>query len=212
MPIQDDSLATAHSAETKRILDEAERQILSLPSGKLRVVDVAAALGMSHANVYRFFKNRDALLDGLVDRWLRDGEARAEKAIADHATAGDQLKHVLLNLHVQTRAKIASARGVMDIYHRALNKRSDAVERHRVFLIETCASIIDFGIERGEFAIEQAQIPVALILMESATRKFTHPVLISESLAEDTPAEAERVLTFFIEALQSAPHLFPPSA
>ena len=133
MSTQDETITIVHSAETNRILDEAERQILSLPTGKLRVVDVAAALGMSHANVYRFFKNRDALLDGLVDRWLRDGETRAEKAIANHVTAGDQLKHVLLNLHLQPRAKIASAPGVMDIYHRALNTRTAAVERHRAF-------------------------------------------------------------------------------
>ena len=211
MSIQDDSITLAHSAETSRILDEAERQILSLPTGKLRVVDVAAALGMSHANVYRFFKNRDALLDGLVDRWLRDGEVRAEQAIADHVTAGDQLKHVLLNLHVQTRAKIASAPGVMDIYHRALNKRTDAVERHRAFLIQTCAGIIELGIERGEFDIERTQIPSALTLIELATRKFTHPVLISEGLADDTPMQAERVLTFFIDAMKSAPGLFPNS-
>ena len=211
MSTQDETITRVHSAETNRILDEAERQILSLPTGKLRVVDVAAALGMSHANVYRFFKNRDALLDGLVDRWLRDGETRAEKAITDHVTAGDQLKHVLLNLHLQTRAKIASAPGVMDIYHRALNTRTEAVERHRAFLIQTCAGIIEFGIERGEFKIERTQIPAALILIELATRKFTHPVLISEGLADDTPAEAESVLTFFINAIRSAPSLFPNS-
>ncbi|MEL6827993.1 MAG: hypothetical protein AAFN91_17220 [Pseudomonadota bacterium] len=211
MTSQSISTRPPRTGEAIRILDEAERQILTLPTGKLRVVDVAAALEMSHANVYRFFKNRDDLLDGLVDRWLKDGEARALAAIEMHSAFGDQLKHVLLSLHVQTRAKIASAPGVIDIYLRALNKRTEAVERHRTFLIGICADILARGINDGEFAIKTGQIAPALILIESATRKFTHPLLISESLSEDTPAEAERVLSFFVEALRSAPQLFSAS-
>ena len=90
MTSQSISTRPPRTGEAIRILDEAERQILTLPTGKLRVVDVAAALEMSHANVYRFFKNRDDLLDGLVDRWLKDGEARALAAIEMHSAFGDQ--------------------------------------------------------------------------------------------------------------------------
>ena len=37
---------------------------------KVAVVDVARALGMSHANVYRFFDSKVALRSAIVERWL----------------------------------------------------------------------------------------------------------------------------------------------
>ena len=40
--------------------------------------DIARAMGMSHANVYRFFKTKAEILDAIVDDWLSKVETFVE--------------------------------------------------------------------------------------------------------------------------------------
>lgn len=190
------------------ILDAAEELILSLPNGKLRLVDIASALGMSHANIYRHFKNRDDVLGAMVERWLSDGEARAQRAIAASHSAGEGLKAMLLALHTDTKRKIASAPGVIDIYVHAMERKADAVEAHRQFLIHHAIELLQAGMAADEFAIRPEQVPKILTVLEHGVRKFTHPYMIAETLEENTAAQAEAVLDALIGALRLAPEVY----
>ncbi|MEO1027794.1 MAG: TetR family transcriptional regulator [Pseudomonadota bacterium] len=190
------------------ILDKAEELILSLPNGKLRLVDIAGALGMSHANIYRHFKNRDDVLGAMVERWLSDGEVRAEQAIAASGSAGEGIKAMLLALHTDTKRKIASAPGVIDIYVHAIEKKADAVQAHRQFLIHHAIELLQAGVSAGEFAISPEQFPKILTVLEHGFRKFTHPYMIAETLDEDTAAQAEAVLDVMVGALRYVPDVY----
>jgi len=58
------------STTRDRILDAADALLQRLGPARMGVVDVARALGMSHANVYRHFDSKAALRDAVVERWL----------------------------------------------------------------------------------------------------------------------------------------------
>ena len=53
-----------------RILGAALDQLRRHGPAKTGVVDVARALGVSHAAVYRHFTSKDALFDAVAERWL----------------------------------------------------------------------------------------------------------------------------------------------
>src|SRR5690349_7718356 len=70
-----------------------ETRLLAIAADELRlhgpkhitVVGIADAAGMTHANVYRYFANKAALIDAVAGQWLR----RMEATIADIADSPD---------------------------------------------------------------------------------------------------------------------------
>src|ERR1700753_2191056 len=54
-----------------RILNAAEDLLRRHGPAKTTVVDVARALEMSHANVYRHFASKQALQDAVAEDWLK---------------------------------------------------------------------------------------------------------------------------------------------
>ena len=80
------------------ILEMAERQVLRLGHEKTRVVDVAKAAGMSHANVYRFFESRQHLMEAVAGRWLRRAETVLAQALAGSGPAAKRLERGVLAL------------------------------------------------------------------------------------------------------------------
>ena len=59
-----------------RIIETAEALFRRLGFAKTAVADIAAELGMSPANVYRFFPSKNAIVEAICQRCL--GEARGE--------------------------------------------------------------------------------------------------------------------------------------
>jgi AcrR family transcriptional regulator len=70
------------SAEEARglILDAAERQLQEGGPGAIRLQDVADQVGVSHPAILHHFKSREALLQAVVDRAMRNLEADLVKA------------------------------------------------------------------------------------------------------------------------------------
>src|SRR5262245_9640899 len=60
-----------------RILDEAERLFRVYGYTKTTVADIARELGMSPANVYRFFPSKSAIHEALADRMVAEVEIGA---------------------------------------------------------------------------------------------------------------------------------------
>ena len=58
------------SETRERILVAAEDLLRKHGIAKTSVVDVARALEMSHANVYRHFASKSELQDAVAERWL----------------------------------------------------------------------------------------------------------------------------------------------
>src|ERR1700746_1912383 len=60
-----------------RIMDTAEALFRRLGFAKTAVADIAAELKMSPANVYRFFPSKNAIVEAICQRCLRELEDRA---------------------------------------------------------------------------------------------------------------------------------------
>src|SRR3954453_8041506 len=83
----------------ERILVEAERLFREIGYQKTTVADIAKALRMSPANVYRFFDSKKAIHEG-VARTLMGGVERAVVAIAARPEpAASRLRELLTTIH-----------------------------------------------------------------------------------------------------------------
>jgi len=83
---------TDEAAEVQaRLLDAAESCFSKFGLTKTTMEDVAKAAGMSRATVYRYFKNRDDLLMGVVEREARGAAAEIERRLRGIRNPGEYI-------------------------------------------------------------------------------------------------------------------------
>jgi AcrR family transcriptional regulator len=81
--------AKARSDDTRgRIIETAEALFRRLGYAKTAVADIAAELGMSPANVYRFFPSKNAIVEAICQRCLSEVEEKAWAAACFSISSG----------------------------------------------------------------------------------------------------------------------------
>ncbi len=174
------------------IVQAASAHLSDTSVEKFRLVEVANALGMSHSNIYRFFKSKEALFDAIVDQWLSDSRAEILAALETDQPALDRLAAMLITLHRSSRRKLERDPNGFALYQHLWSKRSDAAQTHVAFVVAEGVSLITQAIEQQDVLISD---PVkAALLIQSATAKFHAPALLNDALAEDTTAQLQSVL------------------
>lgn len=81
-----------------RILSAAALEIRQIGPRRMSVSGVAARLGMSHANVYHYFASKAALVEAVLNGWLRGIEVRLQEIVDGPDPADDKLERFLTTL------------------------------------------------------------------------------------------------------------------
>ena len=94
--------------DPEEILDAAEDLLRRFGPDKTTVVDVARALGVSHASLYRHFAGKAALRDAVARRWLARLTAPLDALAAAEPGrhAPERLRGWLTALCAAKRAKV----------------------------------------------------------------------------------------------------------
>ena len=114
-----------------RILEAARAEVLKFGAKRATVVGVAERLGMSHANVYRHFASKAALLDAVTAAWLRPLEVRLHEVAEGADPADDKLERALIALHGAYRRTLDAEPQVFDLLVDAFEKGRPAAKHHR---------------------------------------------------------------------------------
>src|SRR4028119_498935 len=85
------ALAPPESATRSRIVEIAERSFREIGYRKTTVADIAKALRMSSANVYRFFESKKATNEAVAERLMAEMEAELGAIVARRTSAADRL-------------------------------------------------------------------------------------------------------------------------
>src|SRR5215475_14658185 len=81
-----------------RIIETAEALFRRLGFAKTAVADIAGELGMSPANVYRFFPSKNAIVEAICQRLLAGCEARALSEARAAGPAGERIERLILGI------------------------------------------------------------------------------------------------------------------
>ena len=185
------------------ILDAAERLYDALGFEKVTVTDVARALGMSPANLYRSFANRQAIDEAVTSRALSAVEDEAWRiartASADPLRTFERLcmdialkmSDILFRNGRSSDLCLAATRGnwppvqqFMDTLH--------GVIRHVI------AEGQRQGVMRAELPLEETSASAVL-----AMAKVWHPVMLDTFGVEALEAEATGLIRLVLEALRT---------
>jgi len=82
-----------------RILEAAEKQFRRMGYHRTSVADIAAELGMSPANIYRFFPSRHAINESICARVVNEVADIAFAIARTNAPAMEKLERLLTAVH-----------------------------------------------------------------------------------------------------------------
>ena len=184
----------------ERILTAAEELLRRHGPAKTTVADVARALGMSHANVYRHFASKAELRD-LVERWLHSVTEPLDAIAASAQPAGDRLTAWLATLAEVKRRKVHDDPELFANYHALAEQARGVIGAHVARLEAQIARIVADGIAAGEFAVMDPKPTAAAIL--DATLRFHHPHHVRESGGRDRASELLRVTALLLAGLRA---------
>ena len=193
-------MATASPPEANeaRILEIARAHVRRFGHARTTVVGVAADAGMTHANVYRYFASKTALLDEVVASSLRPLEARLREAAEGADPAEDKLERMLFAVHRDYRAKLDDDPEVFDLLIEALERNRPSARKHRMRVQSEIQRVYDEGVASGAFAMTDRRRAMSLLF--DAAHRFIHPV----ALRLDKDASAQAVATQFETVLAIA--------
>ena len=155
------------------ILETAEQVLKRHGPSKASVVDVAAALGVSHGSIYRHFPSKQALRDAVVQRWL----ARVSDALLPFSQAqGLPLLDLRAWFDAMRRIKLAQFRDEPELFEafRVLAGESrDVLVAYKAELERQVAQLLHRAVESGDIAPADNLMRARALL--SATSLFHHP-------------------------------------
>jgi len=194
------------AATRQRILEVAEALFRSMGYQKTAVADIARDLGMSPANVYRFFPSKSAINEAIAARLLA-GIGEEIDAIADaNATAAERLRAILRLLHTRHLALFFREKRMHDMVSAAMSEHWGVIAAFITRIEAAFARILAAGVARGEFAPLNTAITARLL--KQASLPWTHPVLIADALDKGIADEAqmavqlEEMLDLLLRALR----------
>ena len=174
------------------ILKTAKSLLRKYGEDKMTVVDIARALEMSHANVYRFFRTKADILDAIIEEWQTRIEAFIEEIARRPSSAAERIEAVVLELHTKRRQKLLEDAEFYETYRRIVALRPDFVAKRRQKIIDIFEKLIELGIANGEFA--PADPKETAMVLKDATVLFLHPLMIPTVLHEETEPRVRNVV------------------
>ena len=161
-----------------RILAAAEDVIRRFGPAKATVVDVARALGVSHAAVYKHVATKAALRDLVIGRWV-DVMMPPVRAIATAmGPAPERLRQLFDTLIAMKRRRAAEDPELFAAYRILAQGSRSTIAAHVDELVTLAATIIRAGIEEGTFRSADPMAAARAILY--ATSRFHHPIHAAE--------------------------------
>src|SRR5262249_14198418 len=114
-----------------RIVETAEALFCRLGFAKTAVADIAAELGMSPANVYRFFDSKNAIVEEICRRCLADVEEKAWAVARSKASAAERLERLILEILAYHKENFVTEHRVNELVVAAIEQSWETIRAHK---------------------------------------------------------------------------------
>jgi len=162
----------------ERILATAEDVVRRFGPAKATVVDVARALGVSHAAVYRHVATKAELRGLVVGQWV-EATMPPLRAIANRPGSAPQRLRRLIDALIDVKRRRADDDPELFAAYRTLAADAQSVvAAHVDELVRLAAMVIRSGVREGAFRTVDPVATGRAVLF--ATSRFHHPVHAAE--------------------------------
>ncbi|QFU15179.1 TetR/AcrR family transcriptional regulator [Microvirga thermotolerans] len=170
------ALRSAEAPADTRLLAIAADHLRRLGPRRITVVGIAEAAGMTHANVYRYFPSKAALIDAVAGQWLRSLETLIAE-IADAPDPADDKLERLIQASARThRELLKEDRHLFDVLCAATETSRPLIRKHRARMRQLTERVLDEGIATGKFDPRDRER--ALALVTDLSYRFINPLTV----------------------------------
>lgn len=176
-----DGTSSPATRETRRRIVEKASELFHLYGyQKTTVADIARELGMSPANVYRFFASKTELTKAVAVMVTSSLRAAMEKGVdTSGGTSADKLRRMVRQQFHHVRDHYTGHRKIHDLLEAAMDEAWDEIENHKAEMRVSFSRLIREGIEKGEFPEQDAD--TAALLFQHSLVMFFHPALVAQT-------------------------------
>ena len=200
MDVSENALEATRQENVTRILDAAERLFKHYGYTKTNVADIARDLGMSPANIYRFFSSKADIHQALANRMLDGSYQMALANAARPVSATERLRDHVLQQHRLTLETMLDEKKVHEMVVIAIEQQWPVIEQHLERLRALVEDMIQQGIEAGEFREQDTRLASENFM--ACMVRLCHPMLIADCLLENQVAQPEHLVEFGLRALK----------
>ena len=196
-------LNVAEQVETdtrERILVTAERLFREIGYQKTTVADIAKALKMSPANVYRFFDSKKSINGGVARRLMGQVERQSQAIAAGKQDASTKLRELITTVHRMNTERYVADLKMHDMVAVAMEEDWEGCKAHIDRITAAIATVIADGVASGEFKVPDVEL-AALCTCTSMCR-FFHPQLIAQCADKPEPT-IDQMIDFAIAGLKA---------
>ena len=200
LDLSDVSADPARQENITRILDAAEKLFRHYGYSKTNVADIARDLGMSTANIYRFFGSKTEIHQAICGRMLGQSYQMALAIRNQPISATERLRTYALSQYKMIVETMLDEQKVHEMVVVAIERDWHVIEKHIDRVHDLIAEIIAEGIAAGEFFEQDPYI--ASKCFGAATINLCHPQMVAQCLSKTNRAEPEDLIEFAIRALK----------
>lgn len=181
-------------------METAEEHFRRIGYAKTAVADIAATLGMSPANVYRYFSSKSAIKDAICHRLMEQEHEMIEAIIAMPEPAATRLERIILAINSYSRAQFVQEKRLHDMVEVAMAENWEAIQAHCDKIKGYFSEVIAQGVASGEFA--------SLDPVETGGAVFTlcaglcHPTLVAQCNDANAEPNARRAVALIVRSLR----------
>lgn len=135
----------------QRILQKAGELFRQYGFGKTTVADIAGELGMSTANIYKFFPSRNAILESCAERNIATLKGKLTEIVASGGGSMDRLSRCVLSIFDFHKELLQNERQIFKLVVTAVEEGWPCIRDYDAFLQETFHQLVVEGMNSGEF-------------------------------------------------------------
>lgn len=195
-----DGPSARHGEQRCEIVTVAARLFREFGFKKTTVSDIAQALGMSPANIYRFFAAKSEINEEVMRQMMREVEDALAAIVDGPGSATERLRVLITTNERMNAGRYISERKLHEMVEVALAEKWPIVKEHVNRVDSLIEAVVASGMSSGEFA--PADPKLAAQQVHAACTQFCHPRLMVECANWGTLTSAQ-MLDFCLAALRA---------
>jgi AcrR family transcriptional regulator len=182
-----------------RAIDVAIAQMRRYGFEKVRLVDIAKDLGVSHAALYIHFADKAALLDAVSERWLKSLEAALECVCLKNKDPLAKIHEWFLKLYQMKREKVMNDPELYKAFKFAADQQKFIYKKHLAVMNCQLTELVKSATAQKKLTKHSIKKTVELLF--ETTMGFHNPTMIARHLNENRENLLKQVLDVVLDGL-----------
>lgn len=165
----------------------------------LKLSDVARDLNVTHAALYRYFTDKQDLIDAINIQWMEKINSELQVICDQDDPATSRIRRWFLALYEMRRDKVLKNAKEYASYMRTEELHRPCAQHDALERKEQLVGLVRAAMDAGQLRRDDAHSVAGLLL--SATDHFIHPAFIASHALEDKKTDFNRLLDALIKGL-----------